>query len=325
MVAVGPEEEYGHLLFFREPEYLSCCVVASAVPHDDGVGPPVFVFVVQGLDELHEEELEGVPIRISLQQTSVDLATAVEGDDEGDPRRHLLDGEAVAEALPLPTPAAVVARVDPALVDVDDPLLRLQELQELEGTLLSLHQTAFRVPVDGELDDLGVAEVEELVHHQSDPMELDVDARRRLVVPADVVRPLDELSAAEFVVDEGGQLLVCERPLSLLVDDVHQHLGLPPCLGDDLGDVALAHPELLGEVGRGLAASDDPVGDLQPLLRRELGPVPSLSPQSDRGHLRGLLAELFGLPRQGTVLALLDALGQAVELGVLGVDVGALE
>ena len=113
-------------------------MVAGSVPHDDRILPPVPILPIEGLDELGHEELEGVAVRVGLEQTGVELPEGVDGNDEGDPWRHLLDRKAGAQSFPLPAPPPIVSRVDPGLVDVDYPLLILEESEELEGTLLPL-------------------------------------------------------------------------------------------------------------------------------------------------------------------------------------------
>ena len=113
-------------------------MIAGSIPNDDRILPPVPVLPIEGLDELGHEELEGVAVRVGLEQTGVELPEGVDGNDEGDPRRDLLDRKAWAQSFPLPAPPPIVSRVDPGLVDVDDPLLILEESEELEGTLLPL-------------------------------------------------------------------------------------------------------------------------------------------------------------------------------------------
>ena len=67
-------------------------MVASVVPHQDGIGPPVPVLKIQVLDQLRQEELHRVAIRVGLEQAGIDLTLAVESHDKGDPRADLLDG-----------------------------------------------------------------------------------------------------------------------------------------------------------------------------------------------------------------------------------------
>ena len=148
MITVGSEEDQRHPLLLHQLQHFRGFVVAGSVPHDDRILPPVSVLPVEGLDELGHEELEGVAIRVGLEQTGVELPEGVDGNDEGDPWRHLLDRKAGAQSFPLPAPPPIVSRVDPGLVDVDDPLLILEEPEELEGALLPLDQTPFRVSMD---------------------------------------------------------------------------------------------------------------------------------------------------------------------------------
>ena len=129
-----------------------------------------------------------------MKQTSVDLALAIEGEDEGDPGADPLGGQAVGDPLPLPAPPSVISGVNPRLVDVDDSPLGLNQLQKLQGALLSLYQAPLGVALDWELDDLVVAEVEQVPHDLSDPMQLHLGARALLELAHDVFSPLDHFS-----------------------------------------------------------------------------------------------------------------------------------
>ena len=60
----------------------------------------------------------------------------------------------------MPAPATVIARGDPGLVDVDEPLSCLQVPEKLYGALLSLDEASLGVPMNWERDDLLVSKAE---------------------------------------------------------------------------------------------------------------------------------------------------------------------
>ena len=121
-----------------------------------------------------------------MKDAGVDLPEAVDGHNEGDPGGDLLDRVGVGDALPLPAPAAVVPRVYPALVNIDDSLLSLNKLQELECALLPLDLAPLGVSVNGNLYNLGVSQVELVPHHLADPMQRERNARGYLVAHLDI-------------------------------------------------------------------------------------------------------------------------------------------
>jgi len=140
-----------------------------------------------------------------LEQTGVKLPEGVDGNDEGDPWRHLLDRKAGAQSFPLPAPPPIVSRVDPGLVDVDYPLLILEESEELEGTLLPLDQAPLRVSMDRNWDNLLVVKAKKLVHH---PLDLELNSCLLFVISLDVLCPLDEFAIQQLGVYELGQSLI---------------------------------------------------------------------------------------------------------------------
>ena len=94
----------------------------------------------------------------------------------------------------MPAPPSVISGVNPRLVDVDDSPLGLNQLQKLQGALLPLYQAPLGVALDWELDDLVVAEVEQVPHDLSDPMQLHLGTRALLELAHDVFSPLDHFS-----------------------------------------------------------------------------------------------------------------------------------
>ena len=52
MVTVGPEEEYRGSLLLQKGQHLLGAVIGRVVPHYDAIRSPIFVLVVERLDEL---------------------------------------------------------------------------------------------------------------------------------------------------------------------------------------------------------------------------------------------------------------------------------
>ena len=107
MVAVGAEVENRCSLLLKQGEDLASLVVAGVVPHQNCVRPPVTVLEIQGLDQLCQEELHRLAIRVGLEQAGVDLALAVEGHDQSDSWADFLERNTVADPLPMPGPPSI--------------------------------------------------------------------------------------------------------------------------------------------------------------------------------------------------------------------------
>ena len=59
----------------------------------------------------------------------------------------------------MPLPSLEVNLVDPALVDVDDPVSLLEQLKQLLRTLLADHKAALGVPLEGHTLDLAETQI----------------------------------------------------------------------------------------------------------------------------------------------------------------------
>ena len=317
VVAVGPQVHHGHSLLLQQGEHLAGLVVAGVVPDEDGVLPPLSILVIERPDQLSQEELHGVLVRVGLEEGAVDLGLAVQGEDERDPGADLLGGEAVAHALALPAPPPVVSRAHPGLVDVDEPLPRLPELEELDRALLALNEAPLGVAVDRQLDDLLVAQLQELTHHPADPIHFDLDASVRLERGSDVVCLLNDLSVEQLRLYEIRKFIIEQGLLRFLRDLLPDQLWPLLKLSDDVADPRLGDPELLREVSLRLAAADDPLGDLKLLRGRDLGWLLAPPAQADRGLL---LEGRLQLLEEAIVVAefpLLDGCGEPGDPAVL--------
>lgn len=140
-------------------------MITGAIPDEGRSAPPVLVLGVQYLDELLQVELECDIVRVGLEEAGVDLSLAVEGSDQGDIWADLRDWNPNCILSALPTEPPVISRIQPGLVDVNQAFFRLDQLQELDGRLLSEHQTAFDVCLGRDLLDFIVAEAEVILHN----------------------------------------------------------------------------------------------------------------------------------------------------------------
>ena len=113
-------------------------MVAGIIPHNDGVRSPVFILVVERLDEFLQEQPHSIIIRVGLKDTSVNLPIRVKSYDQSDPRLDLFDRDAVARSFSLPTCTSIVSRVYPTLIDVNDAFLNLDQREKRDDTLLPL-------------------------------------------------------------------------------------------------------------------------------------------------------------------------------------------
>ena len=115
-------------------------MIPCIVPDQDGILAPLFILVVERLDQLCQEQHHGVLVGVGLEKSCVELALTIKSYYQSDSRAHLFCWKTVVNALALPTPPSVVCRVDPGFVDVDKLLAPFQKLQKLKSTLLSLNE-----------------------------------------------------------------------------------------------------------------------------------------------------------------------------------------
>ena len=108
------------------------------------------------------------------------------------------------------------------------------------------------------------------------------------------------------------------------LDDVQKNFRLLPDLSHDPRYPRGRHSILLCEVGYGLTTADDPVGDLEPLVSRDLGRLLASSSQANRCLTLVFRVDQFGDRLLGTKLSLLDSLGKLVDFVVLVTGLGAL-
>ena len=105
-------------------------MIRGVVPDDDRVPPPVLVLRVQHLHQLHQEDLHNLAVRVGLQEAEEDAAEVVDAGDERDPG---VDADLLfswTSSSWLPTASLIPDRIQPALVDVDEAALGLEQLEE---------------------------------------------------------------------------------------------------------------------------------------------------------------------------------------------------
>ena len=136
-------------------------MVTSSIPEKHRIPSPLLVFLVQHRNQFLYEELHDVSIRISLEKRGVDCSMAIKGYDEGDSWNDL-DGWSPLSNLPLlPTSSEIITRVNPGLVDGDDSLFGLNDLEELDCSLLSLYAAPLLVGQWSQLDYLSIPHVQQ--------------------------------------------------------------------------------------------------------------------------------------------------------------------
>ena len=143
-------------------------MVAGVVPHDDGVLPPAYVLLVQHLDELDEVDLHDLRIAVGLKEGEEDAAEVVDAGDEGESG---VDDDLLlprATSLRLPATSLIANAIQPALVDVDEAALALEEPDEDEGALLSQKEVHRGVGLRCQADDASIAKLQLVVHDAVD-------------------------------------------------------------------------------------------------------------------------------------------------------------
>ena len=90
---------------------------------------PTGTLSVELSNELPEEHSHDVSICVGLCERAPDVTFSVQGRQQGDPRRHLLDGDGSGSVGGDPGPANETGLVEPRLVDIDDAPLRVEERQ----------------------------------------------------------------------------------------------------------------------------------------------------------------------------------------------------
>ena len=265
----------------QEPLRPRVGVIAGVVPHDDGVLPPAYVLLVQHLDELDEVDLHDLRIAVGLKEGEEDAAEVVDAGDEGESG---VDDDLLlprATSLRLPATSLIANAIQPALVDVDEAALALEEPDEDEGALLSQEEVHGGVGLRCEADDAAIAKLELLVHDVADVVLLKPHSSSRFeLLPHLSDRP-ELYSALHLVLDELGELEVLLLPLRPLRDQLPEELRLPLDLVDEGGDDTSGDSILLSHLLLDLAVDDDLVGHLQLLLQGESLRGPPPSPQAD--------------------------------------------
>ena len=66
LVAVGPGEEHRHLKLREDPKRRGTGMVGGVIQHNDGVLPPPWSLLIQGLGELVEVDLHDLGVGICL-------------------------------------------------------------------------------------------------------------------------------------------------------------------------------------------------------------------------------------------------------------------
>ena len=164
VIAVGPEAHERYLEGLQETPRLRGGVVGGTIPDDDGVFAPVLVLSIQHLNQLCQVDLHGLCIVVGLKQADEDLAKIVNAGNQGDPR---MDDDLLLSYTTffgLPAAPLVPHGVQPALVDVDEAPLGLDELEEEEGTLLARDKVLNRVGPRSKPNDLLVAQADYFLH-----------------------------------------------------------------------------------------------------------------------------------------------------------------
>ena len=165
--------------------------------------------------------------------------------------------------------------------------------------MLSLNQAPLRVPLHWNLDDLVIAEVEEVSHDLSDSVEFDFAPTALLELDLDVFSSFDHLPVIKLLVDECCKIFIGQGFISLLGDLFSDDLWLGPNLFDNVRDARGGDPELLGEVLHWLATTDGSICDLQLLSGCHRSLALCLLAEHHGGSLLEGPPELLGEPTFG--------------------------
>ena len=281
VVAVGAEEHEGDSEPLQEPLRPRVGVVAGVVPHDDGVLPPAYVLLVQHLDEFDEVDLHDLRIAVGLEEGEEDAAEVVDAGDEGESG---VDDDLLlprTTCLRLPATSLIANAIQPALVDVDEAALVLEEPEEDEGALLPQEEVLRGVGLSRQADDAAIAKLQLLVHDVANVMLLKRYAGSRFELLPHLSHRPELYFALHLVLDELDELEVLLLLLRPLRDQLPEELRLPPDLADEGGDDTCGYSILPGHLPLGLAVDDDVVGHLQLLLQGESLRGPPSAPKAD--------------------------------------------
>ena len=248
VVAVGTQVKQRDLKSLKDPPRPLGRVIAGVVPKDDSVLSPVCVLLVQQLDQLREVELHDLLVAVGLQEAEEDGAVVVDGGDEGDPRLDVDLPLPRAALLRLPAAPLIAHGVQPALVDVDEPALALEQPEEDEGALLPQDQAPRGVGLWGQPDDLPVAEANLVPHDVAHAMLLEVLAVDLRELPRNLLDRPDLFPPSHLRLHEVHQLEVLQLSLRPLRNQLPEEGRLLPRLSDNLGDYGKGDVELLRQV-----------------------------------------------------------------------------
>ena len=175
-------------------------VVLGAVDDPVCVCQGSWVFGGQLTSELRHEQLEDVLVGVDLRQRRIYISVIVNGHDEAESRRHRFYADAVALTALVPLPLVPGQVVDPGLVDVEDPSLRRQQLEELLRIEVAEHERAVEVGLIWDLPHLCVSQVHHFAENAGDEPGLDKSA----TLPLDGFLHVGELSDAAILVEQSG-------------------------------------------------------------------------------------------------------------------------
>jgi hypothetical protein len=113
-------------------------VVGGVVKHDDCLLPPLYILGVKIVTELEKKQTEGTTIGLAAVHSKQDLpSTAESGNDI-----HTLQPLVLGDQVPLPSrePSSLpmVSKLDHRFVDIDDPLVTVEQFDKLACSKLSL-------------------------------------------------------------------------------------------------------------------------------------------------------------------------------------------
>ena len=158
----------------------------------------------------------------------------------------------------------------------------MEQVQELDHTLLALDEAALGVGLGRDPNDLPVAEVHLLPHDLAHLMlSEDYTSGGEEVVPhllhSSDLNPLRHPGLYEF-----GKLQLLQLSLCPLRDHLSQQPWPLADLADEEGDHHLGDSEGLRQILLGLSADDHPVDDLQLLIEVQWLHFPGAAPQAER-------------------------------------------
>ena len=143
-------------------------MVPRAVEEEDRLLLPIGIFSIELHHQVPHEDEHHVAVGVGVRQREVDSAVGVERSNQRQPRIHGSLNHRSGSIARAPHLPREVRLVQPRFVDVDTPVLAAQELQHLEGILLSKYEAALGVALDRHLLGYPVSESEFRLQNAAD-------------------------------------------------------------------------------------------------------------------------------------------------------------